>query len=190
MQTIKKILFPIFSIFLIFRIYELVHGVCYSTPDDFNSLETFFIAFVFTLFVTGVFAFPGFVFATNKLLPNSYYTIRSPKLLLRIYYILQVNSFRILLIFFFWGNKSKKAQYFNGTKNGLDNFVYQAKQSEFGHFGAFMVILLISILFLYKGYTLLAIISTIINIIGNLYPVILQRFHRFRIEKVHKRQLS
>ena len=91
-----------------------------------------------------------------------------------------------MLLFAFWGQKTNRRKYFNGTKTGLKNFIFQTKQSEFGHLGAFVVIVILSVILLVHGYVFLVIIVTLINIIGNVYPVILQRSHRMRIEKITK----
>ena len=77
-----------------------------------------------------------------------------------------------------------RKQYFNGTKKGIRDFVYNTEQAEFGHLGAFVVILALSFLLLNKDYYTLVICMNIINIIGNFYPVVLQRLHRLRIEKI------
>jgi hypothetical protein len=62
--------------------------------------------------------------------------------------------------------------------------VFQTKQSEFGHLGAFLVILISSVILLVYGYTYVVIIMTLINILGNVYPVILQRMHRARVQRL------
>lgn len=64
--------------------------------------------------------------------------------------------------------------------------MFQTKQSEFGHLGAFVVIVILSVILLVHGYIFLVVMVTLINILGNVYPVILQRFHRMRIEKITK----
>ncbi|WP_394804428.1 glycosyl-4,4'-diaponeurosporenoate acyltransferase CrtO family protein [Portibacter lacus] len=59
---------------------------------------------------------------------------------------------------------------------------------EFGHLIPFLLICLISIYLLVIGLIKLAVFTLLINIVGNLYPIILQRHHRMRIEKIRKRQ--
>ena len=90
----------------------------------------------------------------------------------------------MLIMLVFWGTKKNRKKYFNGTKSGLKNFIFQTKQSEFGHFAALISIALVSIILLPYGYNSLIIVMTLINIIGNLFPILLQRLHRVRIEKV------
>ena len=95
--------------------------------------------------------------------------------------------FRVLLLILFWGRKSNQLKFFNGTKRGLDNFIHQTKQSEFGHLGAFLLITISSVILLVYGYLFLVAMITFINVFGNLYPIVLQRYHRLRIEKINIR---
>ena len=186
MKTLKKIVFPFLSLFLCYRSIELMRGLISSDPKEYSNNEVLIISFLLTLFITGIFAFIGFAYPSSRILSDSYYEIKSPKVLNSISKVLRIKYFRLLLIFAFWGRKANRKKYFNGTKKGLINFVYQTKQSEFGHLGAFFIIIILSFILLIHGYIFLVIITTLINILGNLYPVILQRSHRMRIEKITK----
>ncbi len=155
-------------------------------PSDFSASENILISFLLTLFITGVFAFSGFAYSTSKLLPDAYYKIKNQAYLKTTYDLLGLRYFRTLLLLVFWGRKNNKEKYFNGTKSGLKNFIFQTKQSEFGHLGAFILIIVVSISLFALGYILLPFIVLLINIIGNLYPIILQRYHRMRIERITK----
>ena len=184
MILFKKILFPLFSVFLFYRTIDLMNSLLSSNPTNFGFSESLAVAFLLPLFITGVFAFPSFAYATNKLIGSKYYKLKYPDTLNRIYNILGVKYFRIFLLIVFWGRGKSKKKYFNGTRKGLQNFVYQSKQSEFGHLSAFVSILCISIVLLTQGYFILIGMVTVINIFGNLYPIILQRFHRIRIDRL------
>ncbi len=184
MNLLKKILFPLISVFLFYRSVDLMNSLIVSDPGSLNMLESTLVAFLLTLFITGVFAFPGFAYPTNILLVSNYYKLKNPDKLIQIYKILGVNYFRIFLLITFWGRNKNRKKYFNGTRKGLQNFIYQSKQSEFGHFGAFVSILVASAVLLAHGYFILVAMITAINIIGNFYPIILQRFHRLRIDKL------
>jgi len=155
-----------------------------SVPDEMNLREAIIVSFLLNLYITGVFALPGFVIPTNRLLPSNYYKLTNPTLLVKVYKVMGISYFRNILLVLFWGRENNRKKYFNGTKSGLKNFIYQSKQSEFGHSISFVCILLISIVLLFKGYYSLVGVTTIINIIVNLYPLILQRYHRVRIEKL------
>ncbi len=181
MNNIKKIIFPLFSLFLLYVSFGLVKQLYYSEPIDYTFFESFLIAFMLTLFITGVFAFPGFAFSTSSLMPTRYYQAKNPVLLNRTYTFLGVSTFKSILVLLFWGRKNNRKRYYNGTREGLQNFLYQTKQSEFGHLVPLIITVILSIYLLFKGYVLLVIMITMINILGNLYPIILQRHHRIKI---------
>ena len=184
MILLKKILFPIFSIFLCYRTIELMNHLIESDVKQINTLEALVISFLLTLFSTGIFAFLGFAFKTNKILPEAYYIVKNEALLRQIYKRMGVNHFRKLLLFAFWGRKKNKTKYFDGKRSGIENLIFQSKKSEFGHSAAFFLILLLAIILLFLGYWQLFVYMNSINILGNLYPVILQRMHRLRINQL------
>lgn len=184
MITLKKILFPLFSLFLLYRSIMLLKQLMVANPQDYSRTETFIISFLLTLFITGIFAITGFAYPTSSLLPANYYKVKNPVKTNQLYNALGVKYFKVLLLIFFWSSKRNRTKYFDGTRNGMQNFIYQTKQSEFGHLGAFVVIFIVSIVLILHHYYLLVAIATVINIIANLYPIILQRHHRYRILKI------
>jgi len=155
-----------------------------SDPNEYSNIEVLIISFLLTIFITGVFAFIGFAYPSSRILSDRYYEIKNPKVLNYISKVFGIKYFRFFLLFSFWGRKNNRKKYFNGTKKGLGNFIFQTKQSEFGHLGAFVVIIISSFILLVHGYIFIVIIITLINILGNAYPIILQRSHRMRIEKI------
>ena len=136
---------------------------------------------------TGMFAFVGFSFPTSKLLPTSYYKITNKRLVTKIYDFWGVKYFRFFLLLTFWKSKEKQKTFFNGTKEGLRQFTFALNQAEFGHLGAFIFIQIYGIAMFLKGEFLVFMILSIINIIFNLYPIILQRKHRVRIQGILER---
>ena len=183
MNFLKKLGHIAFSCFLAFRSIELLKQVLNLPPESIDIKQAFWVAFLFCLFITGTFAFVGFVFPTYKILPDRYYHIKSPKILLKIYSLLKVNIFKKALLLAFWGKKKNRNRYFNGNKSGIKQFIENTKQSEFGHLAAFIALSSLSILLIYNEFWLTSIITLFINLIGNFYPVLLQRFHRSRITK-------
>ena len=181
----KKVLFSLFSLFLIYRSFDLMKMLDKMDKEDLTMLQAFLIAFILNLFITGVFAFPGFVFASHRVLPDSYYQIKNPILLKKSYQYLGVEYFKYFLLLFFWGHEKNRKKYFNGTKGGIKTFIYETKQSEFGHFSAFIVIFVCASFLIINGFILVSIFTLLINFIGNFYPVILQRHHRLRLRKLN-----
>lgn len=184
MSTVKKILFPLFSLFLLYRSLALLNQLITGNPEDYTTIETFIISFLLTLFITGIFAITGFAYPTSKLLPENYYAIKNPEQIMKLYKALGVKYFKEFLMLVFWGSKKNRTKYFNGTRDGMQNFIYQTKQSEFGHLCSLIAIDIVSLILLLHGYYLLTVLVIIINIIANLYPIILQRHHRYRILKI------
>jgi hypothetical protein len=180
----KKLLLSLASIFLTYRSVELLKFLDNINPGQLNWMGTITFSFALNLFITGIFAFLGFAFLTSRILPNSYYNIKNSKRVTFIYRFLGVEYFKLLLLKFFWGNERNKKKYFSGTKTGISNFDMQTRQSEFGHLVAFIAIEIISIYILIKGHIAIFFITTFINIIGNFYPIILQRNHRIHIERI------
>ncbi|MEM9023849.1 MAG: hypothetical protein AAGB22_08900 [Bacteroidota bacterium] len=180
----KKILFVAFSLFLGHRTFVLMQHLMGADVGAVNWMETGVNAFVLTLYATGIFAFLGFAFKTSRLLPANYYRTQHPQRLEMAYRILGVRFFRQALLLAYWGRKRNRTSYFDGTRAGLAHLVEQTRQSEFGHLAALVFIGGLCIPLFRKGHWQLVAIATGINIVGNLYPIILQRKHRVRIEKI------
>lgn len=186
-MIIKKITFPLVAAFLAYRSVELMRVFDQLSPTATPFWLIFILVVMLNLFITGIFAFIGFAYPSNKLLPESYYIIRNPAFLRRVYQALGVNYFKKLLLVTFWGKDKNRKKYFNGTKSGLGNFIYQTKQSEFGHLAAFMVITILALLLLSKGHLIAFLLTMAINIPANFYPIILQRTHRIKLGKLSER---
>ena len=106
----------------------------------------------------------------------------------KIYKALRVDLFRKMLLATLWKSRKQRGKYFNGKKNGISNLVEQSMQSEFGHLIPFIAICFVSTYLIVIGEIKLGVFSLLINLIGNLYPIILQRHHRMRIQIIRKRQ--
>ena len=142
------------------------------------------LAVLLNLFVTGAFAFAGFAYPTHRLLPRAYYALRRPGSLLAAYRSFGVATFRRALLAVYWGAPHRRRRYFDGTRAGLAGLDYESRQAEFGHVGALAAIGLASALLLSRGYVALAGFATAINLLGNGYPVLLQRYHRLRLRRL------
>lgn len=184
---VKKVGMLLLAAFLAFRSYELVNSLVMSGNKNLSAVLSLLVSFLLVLFVTGIFAFPGFVFPTSRILPAAYYRIRYPEGLSRISRWLGVDYFRRLLLVAFWGREKQRKKYFDGTKNGISNLDYQTRQSEFGHLAPFFLLLFISFRLLIEGYTGVFIGILVLNILANGYPILLQRVHRIRIQALYKR---
>lgn len=168
--------------------YHLLINIRYHQSDSFHFIV--FTAWIINLYITGVFAFSGFALPTQRFLPPSYYNIYNSKLLSSVYRTLNVDLFKKILLATLWKGKKQRKKYFNGKVDGIRNLELQSMKSEFGHLLPFMIIFLISIYLIINHLTLLGISTLVINMIGNLYPIILQRHHRMRTPLILKRKLT
>lgn len=145
------------------------------------------MAWIINLFVTGVFALPTFAFSVQKLLPGSYYKIRNPRKLKTFFKKINGELFRKFLLATLWKSQKQRAKHFDGTVKGIENLETQSKKAEFGHLIPFILLVFIAIYLVFVGQWKLAIPTLLINIIGNFYPIILQRHHRMRTSILKKR---
>ena len=185
-KVVKALLSIAASLFLLFRSIELMRQLAGSSPGDLNGWEQTFVGAFMAITVTGVVALPGFALPTSCLLPQRYFHIKKPQKLLYWYKILGVDFFRKLLLLAFWGQQKNRKRYFDGTRSGFDNLIYQSKQSEFGHLLPLIALQIIATFCFVKGFAIVALVITIINIIGNFYPIPLQRMHRYRIARLRE----
>ena len=178
----KSIPLGALSLFLIYQSWQLLLAV--NEVPDHGFGGTLLLAWLLNMFVTGIFAFAGFGFPTQRLLPKSYYRIKTPERLQHVYRVLRVDWFRQVLLATLWRQRWQRRRYFNGRKSGMAHLWEQSCKSEFGHLLSLILICLICILLLGEGLILLGIFTLIINLLGNGYPVILQRHHRMRIQRL------
>ena len=182
----KKVFFTFLSIFLF---YQSMKTAGIIPLMDINSWGiSIFLAVLMNLFVTGAFAYAGFIYPTERLLPDSYYKITNVSLQKKMYRIFNVNYFRKFLLATVWKKKEAQKKYFDGTKNGIDNLDVQSKKSEFGHLIPFVILVVLSVYWLVLVKWKIALVTTIINVFFNFYPIILQRHHRMRIQLIGERQ--
>lgn len=184
-KIFKKVLFPLVSLFLVFQSYKLTTVIPHIS--NVSLIYQFIIAWFLNMFVTGIFALTGFAYPTQRLLPKSYYYVSNPTFLTKIYKLMGVDLFRKFLLSTIWKDKGRQKQFFNGTKKGIIGFNEQSQKSEFGHLIPLIILSIISMYFLIENKIGFAIFTMVWNLLGNLFPILLQRYHRMRIQKVMRR---
>ena len=182
---IKRILYTFFSLFLIYQSFKIVMLITDVNLDSWPI--SLLLACLINLFVTGAFAFPGFVYPTERLMPQSYYKISNDALQKKMYKLFSVDTFQKFLLATVWRKKEMQKQHFDGKRSGFENLILQSKKSEFGHLIPFVILLAISMYWLGIGTWKVAVLTTFINVLFNLYPVLLQRQHRMRVSKIAER---
>lgn len=182
---LKRVLFVSFSIFLIYMSFDTVSAIAKVKKIEWPWIIV--VSWVINMLVTGIFAISGFVLPTQRLLPDSYYAIHQPKRLLKYFRLLRVEIFRKFLLATLWRSKQQNKTYFDGTAAGMTHLEVQSQKSEFGHLIPFLLLIFISLFFVLQGKIALGVSTLIINILGNFYPVLLQRHHRWRISRIRQR---
>ena len=177
---IQKLLLVSFSGFLIWQSIQLLRNIAQATHA--TTLGDIFIqAILLNLFITGIFLI-GYALPLHRLLPTSYYRSVGSQAFVAACAILQINLFRKIMRITFWGPRNNKKHFFNGRRSGLNQFERNTRISESGHAFAFVTITVASFYIASVANIHLAIIVTLINVIFNFYPAMLQRYHRSRLQ--------
>ena len=180
---LRKLLLTSASLFLLWQSCKLAPQLV--DLHDASAPLLIFVAWVYCLFVTGIFAFAGFAYPTERLLPEGYYTITNPPGLRRWYRILRVDWFRSALLATLWRSKEQGRRYFNGRRDGIGHLRQQSMKSEFGHLVPFLLLSAYAGYLSFRAAYVLAAAVFVINVVGNLYPVLLQRYHRMRLQRLY-----
>lgn len=104
----------------------------------------------------------------------------------KIYEKFGINIFRKLLVLVGWEKLNKKA---NPVKNSLDALIhleYRTKQAELGHLIIFFIVLGFTVYVAIKYTFAKCLWLLFLNILLNLYPVLLQRYNRPRLQRLIK----
>jgi hypothetical protein len=157
-----------------------------NTEQNLSIGSEFFVGAFTALCVTGVFAFAGFAWPTHKLIWPSFYHLKHQDFLEKVYHILGVKYFRTLLLIAFWGKEKNKRRFFSGKKSGISNLEFQTKQAEFGHLLPFILLSFDVVLFVILNFYYAAALLFVINLIGNFYPILLQRHTRLKLLRLKK----
>jgi len=176
----QKLLLVSFSAFLIWQSIQLVRNIAQGThPTTLSDILT--QAILLNLFITGIFLV-GYALPLHRLLPDSYYRSVGSKAFSAACSILKMELFRKMLRLTFWGPRNNRKHFFNGKKSGLAQFEMNTRISESSHVLAFAIITTVSFYLAAVANINLAIIATLINVVFNFYPAMLQRYHRSRLQ--------
>jgi hypothetical protein len=104
----------------------------------------------------------------------------------KIYQSIGINLFRKLLVWIGWEKLNKKSNPVQKDTKALIHLHYRTKQSELGHVIILIIVLGFNVFVAFKFGILRSLWLLILNILFNLYPVLLQRYNRPRIERAIK----
>ncbi len=101
----------------------------------------------------------------------------------KIYETFGVNLFRKLLVWIGWEKLNKKANPVGITSVALRQLHYRTKQNEMAHIVIFFIVLIFTIYVALTFGLSETIWLIVLNILLNLYPILLQRYNRPRIQR-------
>lgn len=101
----------------------------------------------------------------------------------KIYESFGIHFYRKLLVWVGWEKLNKKTKPVEKSTKALLNLHYRTKQDELGHTIILIIVLGFNIFVAFKYGVLASLWLFILNILLNLYPILLQRYNRPRIER-------
>ena len=116
-------------------------------------------------------------------LTSPYYNEKTWERRGKIYESFGLNFYRKLLVWIGWEKLNKKSNPIEKNIKALTHLHYQTKKSELGHIIIFFIVLGFNIFVAFKFGILKSFSLLILNILLNLYPILLQRYNRPRIER-------
>lgn len=101
----------------------------------------------------------------------------------KIYEWMGINFFRKLLVWIGWEKLNKKANPVEKSTKALMYLHYRTKQSELGHLIILIIVFGFTLFVAYKFGPVKSISLVVLNVLLNLYPILLQRYNRPRLER-------
>ncbi|TCD01201.1 glycosyl-4,4'-diaponeurosporenoate acyltransferase CrtO family protein [Pedobacter psychroterrae] len=168
-KTLTLILIVIITIGAMVAVVHYVKMDRFSFAWILNFLLMFFIVF--------------FTRALKSPLTSTYFNEKSWERRGKIYEQLGVNFFRKLLVLIGWEKVIRKSFPIAHNSKALENLHYQTKKSELEHLIILIIVLGFNIFVAIKFGVVKSLSLLILNVLLNLYPVLLQRYNRPRIER-------
>lgn len=116
-------------------------------------------------------------------LSSPYYNDKAWERRGKIYESFGINFFRKLLVWIGWEKLNKKSNPIAKDTKALAHLHYQTKKSELGHLIIFIVVLGFNIFVAFRFGIHKSMWLLVLNILLNLYPILLQRYNRPRLER-------
>jgi len=171
----KVLILIVIVIITIGSIYVLIH---------FIGMQSFPLPFACWLNLILLAGVRTFTETLKSKLTSSYFNEKAWERRGKIYESLGINFFRKLLVGIGWERHvTKKSNPVERNTKALINLHYQTKHGELGHLIVLNIVFGFTIFVAFKFGVLQSLWLLILNIILNLYPVLLQRYNRPRIER-------
>ena len=168
-KTLNLIIIPVIAI------GSVIALVYYIKIDTFAFAWALnFMLMLFVSMFSGVLKSP---------LTSSYYDPKSWERSGEIYRYLGVDFFRKLLVWIGWEKLIRKSSPIEKNTKALVHLHYQTKRSEIDHLIILIIVLAFNVFVAIQYGILKSMSLLILNVILNLYPILLQRYNRPRIER-------
>ncbi|MBC3872666.1 glycosyl-4,4'-diaponeurosporenoate acyltransferase CrtO family protein [Undibacterium flavidum] len=154
-----------------------------STMFLVSSMRMHSLAFAWALNFLLMFWVSIFTETQTKVLTLHYYRSQPWEKQGKFYEHFGINLFRKLLVVIGWEKLNKKANPIEKSAKALAHNLLRTKKSEFAHLIIFLIVVGMSVMVAINSRPRDALWLIIFNIIFNLYPVLLQRYNRPRIER-------
>lgn len=135
------------------------------------------------LLMACVFAFTE---SLNSPLNSFYYDEKQWEKNGQIYEHLGINVFRKMLVWTGWEKLNRKSNPVKKSTTSLIKLHHQTKKSELGHLIILFLVIGFNVFVAFKFGILKSLWLLILNILLNLYPILLQRYNRPRLERIIK----
>lgn len=169
------------KILLLISILPITFFVIYIVIQ-FIGVQGFLFAFNLNfILMTGIGGFIEILKAKNT---SNYFNQKPWERKGKIFELLGINFFRKLLVWIGWEKLNKKSNPIEKNMKSLIHLHYQTKQSELAHLIILVVVLSFNFLVAFKFGFLKSLWLLVLNILLNLYPILLQRYNRPRIERI------
>lgn len=169
----RKILILLFIVLCtVAAVYALIHYI---------GLQGFLFAWALNFILMGCVL--TFTETLKSQLTNSYFKQKAWEQRGKIYESFGINFFRKLLVLVGWEKLNKKANPVEKNENALLYLHYQTKKNELGHIIILFIVLGFNIFVAFQFGIIKSLWLLTLNILFNLYPILLQRYNRPRIER-------
>lgn len=154
-----------------------------STVLLMNFMRVHSLAFAWAL--NFLWMFWVFIYMETQIseLTSSYYTSKTWERKGQYYEYFGIHLFRKLLVLIGWEKLNKKSNPIEKSAKALQHNLFNTKKAEIGHLIIFLIVLLVSVIVIATSGLQSAMWLIVFNILLNLYPVLLQRYNRPRIER-------
>lgn len=132
------------------------------------------------LLMIGVLAFTE---SLKSPLSAAYYNVKPWERRGKVYERFGINFYRKLLVWTGWEKLNKKNAPVEKSTGALVHLLHQTKKSELGHLIIFAIVSGFTVFVAVKSGVAQSVWLFVLNILLNLYPVLLQRYNRPRIER-------